>query len=142
VTPPPSDEELFLRFVGTARAADAPASGPARAAAPPSPKAAASVAAVPSSVPSSAASSASAAPAPQARLSLRGVGVEAGARRLRAFLDEAVRAGHGSVLVEIDAGADDVVAVARSHPAVASVRDAPPRLGGKHARIIRFQHGA
>jgi hypothetical protein len=112
--PPPTDEELFRSFVGDAR--------PAKS----------------SSTPSS---SANLGPPgePDARLSLKGATGDVAARRLRAFLDDAVRAGAACVLVQIDAGADDVVDVARTHPAVATVRDAPSRLGGKHARLIRLK---
>jgi hypothetical protein len=107
VAPPPTDQELFLSFVGGARPT-ASASTPPRA-------------------------------APQARLSLRGATGDVAARRLRAFLDDAVRAGATSVVVDVDDGSDAALQVARGHAAVLSVRDASAAEGGKGARVVRFK---
>jgi hypothetical protein len=111
VAPPPSDEELFLSFVGDARTGGA----------------------------ASRTSTTRGGPAPDARLSLRGASGEAASRRLRAFLDDAVRAGAASVLVDIDDASDAALDVARGHAAVVSVRDAGPAHGGKGTRLVRFK---
>jgi hypothetical protein len=111
VAPPPSDEDLFLSFVGGAR----PTTSSTRS------------------------SSARAELAPHARLSLKGTTTDVASRRLRAFLDDAVRAGAGSVIVDVDDGSDAALDVARAHAAVLSVRDAPPAHGGKGARVVRFK---
>ncbi|MBM4279714.1 MAG: hypothetical protein FJ137_02775 [Deltaproteobacteria bacterium] len=118
VTVPPSDEELFRSFVGDARptrptAAKAPAAK-AKATAP------GDGAALP-------------------RLSVRGAAVDIAARRLRAFLDDAVRGGASAVVVEVDAASEAALDVARGHAAVAAVHDASPAQGGKGARVLRLR---
>jgi hypothetical protein len=110
VAAPPTDEELFLSFVGSARTSS-----------------------------SSSSSSSRTESGPVARLSLRGASGDVAARRLCAFLDESVRAGALSVVVEVDAGSDQALDVARGHAAVLSVRDAAAADGGKGARVVRFK---
>jgi hypothetical protein len=109
-TPPISDQELFRSFVGDARP-----KGPAATKDRP----------------------AGAAAGP--RLSLRGATAEAAARRLRAFLEDAVRAGAAVVVVEIDPTSEAAVDAVRGHAAVASVHDATPAQGGKGARVLRLR---
>ena len=73
------------------------------------------------------------------RLSLRGTSVDVARRRLGAFLEEAVRLGAGTVVVEIDPAHDAALDAARGHPAVAAVLDAPSKEGGKGARLVRLR---
>jgi hypothetical protein len=109
---PPTDEELFLSFVGDVRkAATSPAPGP--------------------SMSSSASSS--------ARLSLRGTPRASARRRLEAFLGDAVRAGADVVVVEVDDDSAGAVDDLREHALVKSVRTAGPAQGGKNARILQLR---
>ncbi len=86
------------------------------------------------------------APAPAAergmaplRLSLRGTSVDVARRQLAAFLEEAVRLGASTIVVEIDPAHDGALDAARGHPAVAAVLDAPSKEGGKGARLVRLR---